>query len=207
MRALGKQRGVLRDAKTGRAPRRPWASGWWGCAGTLHPFGAVPLPAHNGGVDSGPPRRRTPQPPREKGTVWLALNRVRPALLAWSTRYDHLREVTREDVLTHLNTLHGHHRRDQLVALRSLFFWAKRSGLVFRNPTNLVKIGQSEYAVLQPLLPTQVDRSVAACTTPHGQYWSRPSRPAHPVDHEPTDPTPESGPWTLGFAVRNLQFR
>ncbi|OEJ62779.1 hypothetical protein BGM19_03460 [Streptomyces agglomeratus] len=104
--------------------------------------------------------------PRQQGTVWLYLNRVRPALLTWSDSYDHLREVTRQDILTHLKTLHGHHRRDQLVALRSLFAWAKRSGLIFRNPASRIKVGQNEYSVLQPLAPTQIDRSVAAATTP-----------------------------------------
>ncbi|WP_328825979.1 hypothetical protein OHT77_01060 [Streptomyces sp. NBC_00252] len=104
--------------------------------------------------------------PRREGTVWLYLNRVRPALLEWSNPYDHLREVTREDVLTYIKTLHGHQRHDQLVALRSLFTWAKRNGLIFRNPTSRIKVGQYEYAVLQPLVPEQVDRSVAAATTP-----------------------------------------
>ncbi|MFJ2420466.1 hypothetical protein [Streptomyces brevispora] len=50
--------------------------------------------------------------PRREGTVWLYLNRVRPALLEWSNSYDH------------------------------------------------------RCAVLQPLVPAQVDRSVAAATTP-----------------------------------------
>ncbi|MFC4610453.1 hypothetical protein ACFO9E_21990 [Streptomyces maoxianensis] len=104
--------------------------------------------------------------PRRQGTVWLYLNHVRPALLEWSNRYDHLREVTRDDVLTHVKKLHGHHRRDQLVALRSLFTWAKRAGLIFRNPTSRIKVGQYEYGVIQPLVPAQVDRSVAAATTP-----------------------------------------
>ncbi|MEU5646646.1 hypothetical protein [Streptomyces milbemycinicus] len=104
--------------------------------------------------------------PRREGTVWLYLNRVRPALLEWSDRYDHLREVTRDDVRTYIKTLHGHHRRDQLVALRSLFSWAKRNGLLFRNPTSRIKVGQYEYGVLQPLVPAQVGRSVAAATTP-----------------------------------------
>ncbi|MFJ9034910.1 hypothetical protein ACIRQP_42250 [Streptomyces sp. NPDC102274] len=104
--------------------------------------------------------------PRREGTVWLYLNRVRPALLEWSNRYDHLREVSRDDVLTYVKTLHGHQRHDQLVALRSLFTWAKRNGLIFRNPTSRIKVGQYEYAVLQPLVPVQVDRSVAAATTP-----------------------------------------
>ncbi|MFF4729570.1 hypothetical protein ACFY3M_30315 [Streptomyces mirabilis] len=74
--------------------------------------------------------------------------------------------MTRDDVLTYIRTLHGHQRHDQLVALRSLFTWAKRNGLIFRNPTSRIKVGQYEYAVLQPLVPEQVDRSVAAATTP-----------------------------------------
>ncbi|MFB6991595.1 tyrosine-type recombinase/integrase [Streptomyces sp. NPDC056178] len=104
--------------------------------------------------------------PRREGTVWLYLNRVRPALLEWSNPYDHLREVTRDNVLTYIKTLHGHQRHDQLVALRSLFTWAKRNGLIFRNPTSRIKVGQYEYSVLQPLVPEQVDRSVAAAITP-----------------------------------------
>ncbi|MER6916454.1 hypothetical protein ABT354_32745 [Streptomyces sp. NPDC000594] len=104
--------------------------------------------------------------PRREGTVWLSLNRVRPALLEWSSRYDHLREVTRDDVLAHMKSVDGRHRRDQLVALRSLFTWAKRNGLIFRNPTSRIRVGQYEYGVLQPLVPEQVERSVAAVTTP-----------------------------------------
>ncbi|MEV8457602.1 hypothetical protein AB0467_33855 [Streptomyces sp. NPDC052095] len=40
--------------------------------------------------------------------------------------------------------------------------WAK----YLRNPTSRIKVGQYEYAVLQPLAPDQVDRSVAAATIP-----------------------------------------
>ncbi|WP_406719639.1 hypothetical protein [Streptomyces anthocyanicus] len=103
--------------------------------------------------------------PRKEGTLWLSLNHVRPTLLEWSNRYDHLREVTRNDVLAHIKTLHGHQRRDQLTALRSLFTWAKRQDHVFRNPISRIKVGQSEYAVLQPVLPEQVERSATAATT------------------------------------------
>ncbi|MFJ9100629.1 hypothetical protein ACIRJM_19375 [Streptomyces sp. NPDC102405] len=38
-------------------------------------------------------------------------------------------------------------------------------GLILRNPTSRIRIGQNEYAVLQPLLSEQVERSVAAATT------------------------------------------
>ncbi|WP_232792318.1 hypothetical protein [Actinacidiphila yeochonensis] len=104
--------------------------------------------------------------PRREGTVRLYLNGVRPALLEWLDRYDHLGEVTRDDVLTCLKALHGRHSHSQLVAFHSLFGWAKRNGLVFRNPTSRIKVGQYEYAVLQPLVPEPVDRAVAAARTP-----------------------------------------
>lgn len=110
----------------------------------------------------GGPRTR----PRDQATVWAYLNAVRPALLEWSAGYDHLREVIRDDVLAHVKTLHGHERRQTLVALRSLFGWAKRNGIVFRNPTARIKVGTFEYSVLQPLLPQQVTRSVEAVRSP-----------------------------------------
>ncbi|MEV5515274.1 hypothetical protein AB0L50_20550 [Streptomyces flaveolus] len=66
----------------------------------------------------------------------------------------------------YVKTLHGHQRHGQLVSLRSLLAWAKRNGLIFRNPSSRIKVGKYEYAVLQPLIPGQVDRSVAAATTP-----------------------------------------
>ncbi|WP_405683631.1 hypothetical protein [Streptomyces sp. NBC_00057] len=52
------------------------------------------------------------------------------------------------------------------VALRSLFTWAERAGLILRNLTSRIKVGQYRYGVLQPLVPAQVDRSVTAATTP-----------------------------------------
>ncbi|MGQ4434311.1 hypothetical protein [Streptomyces sp. SAS_260] len=55
---------------------------------------------------------------------------------------------------------------DAAVVGVMVFTWAKRNGLIFRNPTSRIKVGQYEYAVLQPLVPAQVDRSVAAATTP-----------------------------------------
>ncbi|OJF12533.1 hypothetical protein [Couchioplanes caeruleus] len=45
---------------------------------------------HHGG-----PRSR----PRRLETVWGYLNEIQPVLLDWSTRFDHLREVTRDDVI------------------------------------------------------------------------------------------------------------
>ena len=61
------------------------------------------------------------------------MNNVRPALLDGSQRYDHLREVTTDDIQAILVGLHGTRRSSFLVSLRSLFaFWDKKKGMVFR---------------------------------------------------------------------------
>jgi integrase len=115
---------------------------------------------HDGG-----PRSRA----RSIETVWNHMNWVRPALLAWSARYQHLREVTRDDVLAVLEPLHGTRRSNILVALRSLFAFATKHGMIFRNPTRGITVGQHPYGILQPLQPRDVDQAVAAATTPAGQ--------------------------------------
>jgi len=112
---------------------------------------------HDGG-----PRSRA----REQATVWNYLNAIRPVLLDWSTRYTHLREITRAEVAAHLDTLHGSRRKNAHVALRSLFGFCKRNGFIFRNPTSRMKVGQHEYGLIQPLQETDVDAAVATATTP-----------------------------------------
>ncbi|MEU1217358.1 site-specific integrase [Streptomyces sp. NPDC005790] len=117
--------------------------------------------------------------PRQQSTVWLYLNGARPALLGWSDRYDHLREATREDVLTHLKTLHGHHRRDRLGALRSLFAWAKRSGLIFRNP---------------PVASRSARTSTACSNRSHPARSTAPSRLPPPRPRDGFSPSPRCTP-------------
>jgi hypothetical protein len=75
-------------------------------------------------------------------TVQGYLNRIRPLLLDWSARYDHLREVTRDDITSALDDLHGDQRHHTMTALRSLFTRAKKNGAIFRNPTRGIKTGQ-----------------------------------------------------------------
>ena len=104
---------------------------------------------------------------RDVTTVWGYLNRIRPVLLEWSTGYDHLREVTRDDVLAHLTTVHGPQRQHALVALRSLFGRAKKNGTIFKNPTSRIRVGQQEQGVIQSLDPEHIQRSVTAVTS-HG---------------------------------------
>lgn len=121
MRALGKQRGCSAT------------QGWAGRLGGPGRRAGGATPGHfthseqcrsqptmaawtrvllDGGPRSRPARReRSGSPSTASGLHCSHVDALRPP-----TRSDP------RDVLTHLNTLHGHHRRDQLVALRSLFF-------------------------------------------------------------------------------------
>jgi hypothetical protein len=107
--------------------------------------------------------------PRNQATVQGYLRAARPALLAWSAGYDHLREVTRADVVAYADTLDGHQRRSALVALRSLFAWAKTNGIVFAKPTSRVRTGRRDYSVFQLLLAEEIARTVEAATTPRAR--------------------------------------
>jgi integrase len=115
---------------------------------------------HDGG-----PRNR----PRSPNTAATYLRRVRPALANWSTRYDHLREVTHDDVSACVGALRGEARRGTVTALRSLFRWARRSGVVFRNPATGIRLGKRDHPVLQPLTRTDLAAAVAAATTPQAR--------------------------------------
>jgi hypothetical protein len=106
---------------------------------------------------------------RSRVTVKIYLRTIRPALLEWSDRYIHLREVTREDILDHLKPLHGEQRRITLVALRSLFAWAKKNGAIFRNPASQIKVGQLSDPVRQPLQPGDIAGAIEAATTPEAR--------------------------------------
>ena len=75
---------------------------------------------------------------------------VRPALLEWSSRYGHLREVARDDVLVVLGELHGSRRSNVLVALRSLFAFCKRRKTVFRSPVQGIRVGERTRGIIQP---------------------------------------------------------
>ena len=98
-------------------------------------------------------------------TARTYLNSARPALIEWSSRRTHLREVTRDDVLAHTDPLVGNERKRTMVALRSLFAWAKKNGAVFGDPTRHIRVGQATNPVWQPLSPEQIARTVAVAKT------------------------------------------
>lgn len=115
----------------------------------------------------GGPRTR----PRDQSTIRVHVYALLPALAAWSARYEHLRQVTRDDVLDHLSTLHGFGRQRTLVAHRSLFAWAKQAGVVFTDPTHRIPVGGVDDRVFQPLEAADVARTVHAAETPQARVF------------------------------------
>jgi hypothetical protein len=113
-------------------------------------------------LHDGAPRSK----PRSPEAVWSYCAGARPALLEWSARYQHLREVTRDDVRAALDLLHGQQRARAHVALRSLFRFCKRRGLLFGDPTSRIRLPRPPARVLLPLDQAHLDEAVAAATTP-----------------------------------------
>ena len=114
-------------------------------------------------LKDGGPRSR----PRRIATVHSHLAKALPALLDWSSRYHHLREVTRGDIQDHVRGMHGSRRHNALVALRSLFGFCLSAGVIFRDPARGIKVGRRPSGtVLQPLGQEDIDDAVAASATP-----------------------------------------
>lgn len=110
----------------------------------------------------GGPRSR----PRNIASAWNYMLCLRPVLLAWSGRYGHLREVTRDDVLAVLGELRGSRRSNVLVALRSLFAFCKRQKTIFRSPVQGIRVGERTHGIIQPLSQDEVDQAAEAAATP-----------------------------------------
>ena len=94
---------------------------------------------------------------------------LRPVLLAWSSQYGHLREVTRGDVLAVLGELHGSRQSNVLVALRSLFAFCKRQKTIFRSPVQGIPVGQRTWGIIQPLSQDEAGQAAEAATTPEAR--------------------------------------
>ena len=113
----------------------------------------------------GAARRRA----RSPNTAVSYFNSVRPALLAWSSTHDHLREITREDIVEFLDSLAPIPRTDALSALRSLFAWATRERVIFRNPARGICGATRADPVRQRLSDDDISRAVSAARTPQAR--------------------------------------
>jgi site-specific recombinase XerD len=82
---------------------------------------------------------------------------VRPFLTGWASEHAHLREITRTDVGDALAPLRGYQLNNAIAALRSLFRFAKKRGIVFADPTTHLKTARPQFN------PVAADRRRNSC--------------------------------------------
>ncbi len=104
--------------------------------------------------------------PRKMGTIRRYLRCTHPVLVEWSTRYDHLREVSTGDVAAVAAALRGHPRRQTLTALRSLMRHCRKTGTIFADPAARIRVSRPDDSPILPLTPQQIQDATRAATTP-----------------------------------------
>ena len=72
--------------------------------------------------------------PRSHASIYVYFAAVQPLIGRWSADRGHLREVTAGDIKAVLDPLRGHQLRTTITAVRSLFRFARKRGLIFANP-------------------------------------------------------------------------
>jgi integrase len=104
---------------------------------------------------------------RSENTVRRYLNTTRPALAHWSLTCQHLREITADDVRAVLASQPAAQQTQTLIALRSLFGYAKRQGIIFRNPAaRLTSPGSRINMIILPLSSQQIAPALATTASP-----------------------------------------
>ncbi|MDQ6614331.1 MAG: hypothetical protein M3083_06215 [Actinomycetota bacterium] len=104
--------------------------------------------------------------PRSRSTLWNYFAALRPTLIEWSGVHGHLREVTRKEIVAACDAVHGKQRESRVVALRSLFRHAKKTGTIFGNPTLRIHVGRQPGSVILSLSAGEVAQAVDVATTP-----------------------------------------
>jgi hypothetical protein len=154
---------VLVDLGVYEDDRTPTLDGWLAqrLAGLAPAIGAD-VDAWARALVEGGPRSR----PRNRRTLHTYLHYMQPVLVDWSQHYEHLREVTHDDVLAARNARQGAIRETTIVGLRSLFGYCKRTGRVFRDPTSRVKTARRAKPVPLPLQAHELGQAVATAVSP-----------------------------------------
>ena len=89
--------------------------------------------------------------PRSEETVRQYLLTMLPPLQRMAVERHHLREVTTADVRASLTPLTGRALAYTLSALRALFAWAKRTGVIFRNPMLAIRAPERTRPLFLPM--------------------------------------------------------
>ena len=104
--------------------------------------------------------------PRSPATLRVHLGIVQPFIECWAAERGQLREITSGDVDTVLEPLRGHRRYNAIMAVRSLFRFAKRRGLTFADPTRHLSGGRGAGRAVLPMTAEQIRAAGQAAVTP-----------------------------------------
>jgi integrase len=120
--------------------------------------------------------------PRSHASIYVYLAAIRPLIDRWAADRGHLREVTADDIKAVLDPLRGHQRRTAAVAVRSLFRFARKRGLVFANPAVRLKAGdpggsllpmtEAEIRAVEQAATSPAQRLIVALAAVHAARWA-----------------------------------
>jgi hypothetical protein len=103
--------------------------------------------------------------PRSHASIYVYFAAVQPLIKQWSAERGHLREVTADDVRIVLDPLRGHQLRTTTTAVRSLFRFARKRGLIFANPAARLKAADPGGGLL-PMTDAEIRAVEQAATSP-----------------------------------------
>jgi integrase len=104
--------------------------------------------------------------PRSATTIYVYCTAVEPLIGRWSTSGRcHLREVTADDIRAGLEDLRGHPLCTAISAVRSLFRFAKKRGLIFADPARRLSAAEPEPSIL-PMTDDEIEVVEQAITLP-----------------------------------------
>jgi integrase len=103
--------------------------------------------------------------PRSATTIYVYCTAVEPLIGRWSASHGHLREVTADDIRSGLEELRGHPLCTAISAVRSLFRFARRRGLIFANPARRLSAAEPEPSLL-PMTDGEIRAVEQAITLP-----------------------------------------
>ena len=103
--------------------------------------------------------------PRSHASIYAYFAAVRPLIGRWSADRGHIREVTADDIRAGLGQLRGNPLRTTTIAVRSLFRFAKKRGLIFANPAQRLKVGDSRTSLL-PMSDAEIKAATQAVANP-----------------------------------------
>jgi integrase len=120
--------------------------------------------------------------PRTHASIYVYFAAVRPLIERWSADRGHLREVTASDIKAVLDPLRGHQLRTATAAVRSLFRFARKRGLVFANPAtrlkaadpggSLVPMTDAEIRAVEQAATSPAQRLIIALAAVHAARWA-----------------------------------